>query len=100
MSNPPSKEEPSASASREEIMSMLFVDLVMQQTNMALMFLGKVPHPETQEMLHDVEASKVFIDQLEMLEFKTKGNLSKEEEGLLKQSITPARIAFVEAIEL
>jgi hypothetical protein len=39
----------------------------------------------------------MFIDQLEMLEVKTKGNLDKREEGLLKQSLTALRMAFVEA---
>jgi len=86
-------------ASREEIMSALFANMVIQQTNMALMFLGQMPHPETGERIQDVDAAKMFIDQLEMLEVKTKGNLDKREEGLLKQSLTALRMAFVEAVE-
>ena len=34
-----------------------------------------------------------------MLEVKTKGNLDKREEGLLKQSLTAVRMAFVEAVD-
>jgi hypothetical protein len=41
----------------------------------------------------------MFIDQLEMLEAKTKGNLSSEEQALLKQSLMSLRLAFVEAVE-
>ena len=82
--------------SREEMMSALFAHLVIQNTNMALMLLGQIPHPESGERLHDVEAARVFIDQLEMLEAKTKGNLSREEEKLLKQSLTHLRMTFVE----
>ena len=85
--------------SRDELMSALFAQMVLQQSNMAMMLLGKMPHPQTGETLQDFEAAKFFIDQLEMLEAKTKGNLSKQEEGLLKQSLTVLRMAFVEAMK-
>lgn len=91
--------DPMANASREEIISALFANLIIQQTNMAFMFLGRVPHPETGEVIQDFESAKFFIDQLEMLEVKTKGNLDKREEALLKQSLTGLRMAFVEAID-
>ena len=91
--------DPMANASREEIISALFANLVIQQTNMAFMFLGRVPHPETGEVVQDFESAKFFIDQLEMIEVKTKGNLDKREEGLLQQSLTGLRMAFVEAID-
>ena len=68
-------------------MSALFANMIVQQTNMALMLLGKVPHPETGEKYKDLESAKMFIDQLEMIEVKTKGNLDKREDGLLKQSL-------------
>ncbi len=41
----------------------------------------------------------MFIDQLEMLEAKTKGNLNKQEEGLLKQALAALHMAFVEAVD-
>ena len=91
--------DPMANASREEIISALFANLIIQQTNMAFMFLGRVPHPETGEVVQDFESAKFFIDQLEMIELKTKGNLDKREEGLLKQSLTGLRMAFVEAMD-
>ena len=77
----------------------LFLDLVAQHANMALMFLGRVPHPQTGQQVQDLETARLFIDQLEMLEAKTKGNLNKREDGLLKQSLMATRMAFVEAIE-
>ncbi len=92
-------EDAVANASHEEMMSALFANMVLQQTNMAMMFLGKVPHPETGEDMEDLETAKMFIDQLEMLAVKTKGNLDKREEGLLKQSLMAVRMAFVEAID-
>ena len=81
------------------MMSSLFVGMVVQQTNMALMLLGRMPHPETGQTMQDIESAKLFIDQLEMLEGKTRGNLDKQEDKLLKQSLTALRLAFVEAVE-
>ena len=81
---------------RDEMMSALFAHTVLQQTNMAMMMLGKVAHPETGKTIQDLEAARVFIDQLEMLQIKTKGNLSKEEENLLKQSLMSLQMTFVE----
>ena len=86
-------------AGRAELMAALFASMVVQQTNMALIFLGKTPHPETGERVQDLDAAQMFIDQLEMLEAKTKGNLDKREEGLLKESLMTLRMAFVEAVE-
>jgi hypothetical protein len=85
--------------SREEMNSALFAQMVIQQANMAMLLMGKVPHPQTGETMRDIEASRLFIDQLEMLETKTKGNLTKEEAQLLKQSLMSLRMAFVEAVE-
>ena len=83
----------------EEMHSALFAYLVMQQANMAMMLLGKTPHPETGQTIRDLESAKLFIDQLEMLEAKTKGNLNAEESKLLKQNLMALRLAFVEAAD-
>jgi hypothetical protein len=79
--------------------SALFAQMVMQQSSMAMMLLGKTAHPQTGEIVRDFEAARLFIDQLEMLEFKTKGNLTQEESALLKQSLMSLRMAFVEAVD-
>jgi hypothetical protein len=83
--------------SREEELSGLFAHMVMQQSNLAMMLLGKIAHPESGQTMKDLDGARLFIDQLEMLEVKTKGNLNKQEEGLLKQSLMSLRLAFVEA---
>jgi hypothetical protein len=99
MNGTQSREEALGNPSREESMSAQFAGLVMQQTNLALMLLGKSPHPETQKTMLDIDGAKMFIDQLEMLEVKTQGNLKADEAKLLKQSLTALRLAFVEAID-
>jgi hypothetical protein len=97
MSNPPSATEPGAG--HDQVMSALFASMVMQNTNMALIFLGQAPNPQTGQTVQDLEHARYFIDQLEMLAVKTKGNLDKQEDALLKQSLTHLRLAFVEAVE-
>jgi hypothetical protein len=99
MSDTTTSEQDLGGISRAEMMSALFAQLVMQQSNMAMLLMGKVPHPQTGETMRDVEAARLFIDQLEMLQAKTKGNLSKQEEQLLKQSLLSLQMAFVEAME-
>jgi len=84
---------------REEEFAFLFAQLVMQQSNMAMMLLGKMAHPESGKVFQDVEAARLFIDQLEMLEVKTRGNLSKDEESLLKQTLMTLRLNYVQTVE-
>jgi len=85
------------SAESQDYRAALFASLVLQQTNMGLTLLGKSPHPDTGLKSVDLDSSKLIIDQLEMLAVKTKGNLDKREEQLLKDSLTGLRMAFVEA---
>ena len=88
----------SVSENAEDTMAARFAHLVAQQSSMAMMLLGKTAHPETGQTVRDLEAARFFIDQLEMLELKTKGNLSQEEAALLKQSLMSLRMAFVECV--
>ena len=77
----------------------LFASLVMQQSNMAMLFLGQRPHPETGKPQVDLDTASLFIETLEMLAAKTKGNLSRPEQQILQQHLTAARLAFVEAAD-
>ena len=89
----------SSPVSREEEFSLLFAQMVMQQSNIAMMLMGKAAHPESGKVAQDLEAARLFIDQLEMLEAKTRGNLSKEEESLLKQTLMTLRLTYVDSVE-
>jgi len=80
-------------------MSERFTEFVLHHANLALIMMGRVPHPESGETVQDLDYTRMLIDQLEMLEAKTAGNLSPQESALLKQSLTTVRLAFVEAVE-
>jgi hypothetical protein len=89
----------SSGGSQDERFSALFAQLVVRQANLAMFLMGQVPHPDTGKVVKDTDAAKLFIDELEMIEAKTKGNLTKDEEAILKQSLMTLRLSFVQAIE-
>ncbi len=99
MSDPQTAQNPAPDPQPDEIQSALFAQLIMQQANLAMMLMGKTPHPESGKPVKDIEGARLFIDTLEMLERKTRGNLSRDEANLLKQSLMGLRLAFVEAVE-
>src|ERR1051326_8291341 len=99
MNEPNLSPDAPAPAGREDMHAALFANMIIQHSNMALMCLGKVPHPESGELVQDIDSAKMLIDQLEMLAAKTKGNLDKREEALLKQALASVRMAFVEVID-
>ena len=60
-----------------------FHDFVLLQAQNAGFFLGQIPNPSTGEKRVNPTAAKSVIDSLEMLEVKTEGNLTAEEQKLL-----------------
>ena len=76
----------------------LFAQLAMQSASMALVLMGKAPNPMTGKTETDLDGARLFIEQLEMLEAKTRGNLSAEEQHLLKQNLMHVRMSFVETV--
>jgi len=99
MDEPHATEQPMSGTERDELLSARFAQMVLQQANTAMFLLGKVPHPQTGQTHRDLEAARLFIDQLEMIEAKTRGNLSKDEQSLLKQTLLSLHMAFVEVAQ-
>ncbi|PIW64597.1 MAG: hypothetical protein COW12_05570 [Candidatus Omnitrophica bacterium CG12_big_fil_rev_8_21_14_0_65_45_16] len=60
-----------------------------------LIFLGEIPNPETNVVTKNIEAARQNIDILSLLEDKTKGNLSEEEEKLFTEILNNLRLLFV-----
>jgi len=57
--------------------------------------LGAIPNPVTQKTDENVDQAKFIIDTIEMLEGKTKGNLTKEESELSEHLLYELRLAYV-----
>ncbi len=90
---PETRENPSAGSE----MSQRFIEFVLFQTQNASMFLGMMPNPHTGQTEVNLEVARMLIDQLEMIEQKTKGNLNTDESHILGNALTNLRMAFVEA---
>lgn len=73
-------------------LAMLLTTLATQ----ALVGLGQIPHPTSGKAEIHLDEAKHFIDTLEMLEAKTAGNRSPEEDRLLENLLHELRLGFVE----
>jgi len=76
-----------------------FSTFVVSMATQALALMGEAPHPELQNTPVNLEASKQTIDILGILADKTKGNLSGDEDKLLKEILTNVRMAFVHTVK-
>src|SRR3954449_3597961 len=77
-------------------MSQRFIEFVMMQAQNAALFLGQIPNPQTGKGEVNLELAKMFIDQLGMIQEKTRGNLTNEEGAVLKNTLANLQMAFVE----
>src|SRR5580700_11661397 len=77
-------------------LSQRFVEFVMMHAQNAALFLGQIPNPKTGQGEVNLELAKMFIDQLAMIQEKTRGNLSGEEATVLRNAISNLQMAFVE----
>lgn len=73
-----------------------FAELINILVMQAMAALGLLTGPGGERMPPDTGAAKHFIDMLQLLEDKTKGNLTDEEKRLLDQTLYEARMAFVQ----
>jgi hypothetical protein len=80
-------------------LSQRFIEFVMMQAQNAALFLGQIPNPQTGKGEVNLDLAKMFIDQLSMIQEKTRGNLSNEESTVLRNAISNLQMAFVEVSE-
>jgi hypothetical protein len=73
-----------------------FATFVLSLSHSALMHLGEAPDPETNKVEANLALAKQNIDLLGLLEEKTKGNLTGDEERLLAQVLFDLRMRYVE----
>ncbi len=82
---------------KEREYAQKFVQFVMIQAQNVMYVLGKIPTPDGQRVPPNLEAAKMLIDQLEVIKYKTRGNLIAQEEKLLAEALSSVQLAFVEA---
>ena len=79
-----------------EINFNVFVSGLMAE---GLIALGAMKNPLTKEVKKDIEHASQVIGVIGMLQEKTKGNLSEQEEKALANMVGQVRMAYVQASE-
>lgn len=76
-----------------------FPAFIMSLNTSALYHLGEISDPATGKRIVDLDLAKHAIDTLALIQNKTKGNLEKDEEELLKNILYDIKIRFVKAVK-
>jgi hypothetical protein len=84
--------EPASERGRE----LTFATFVVSLSTQALMLLGEIPDPVTNQKSTDLAAAQQLIDILGVLQEKTRGNLDRDEMGLLESILFDLRMKYVE----
>ena len=73
----------------------LFEGLLVMLAGSGMESLGESPGPPGDEPRVDLRQARQIIDLLEMLQAKTRGNLTSREAGLLEQLLFDLRMRFL-----
>ena len=73
-----------------------FIEFVLMHAQNAALFLGQIPNPKTGEPEVNLDLARMFIDQLAMIQEKTRGNLTSEEAKVLSNALSNLQMAYVD----
>jgi len=73
-----------------------FIQLVLMFHTAAIQQMGKLQNPITQKIERDLEQARFSIDILEMIQNKTKNNLSENEKKFLEHTLFELRMNYVD----
>ncbi len=77
----------------------LFFHLIFMFQTAALQQMGKLINPLTRQVERNLEQAKYSIDILELLQEKTKGNLTEEESKYLDNVLFDLRMNYLEELK-
>jgi len=72
-----------------------FPSYILSYYTQGLVLMGEVPNPYTNKKEEDLHAARHIVDILSMLQIKTKGNLSREEDQLLDSVLYELRMKYM-----
>ena len=74
----------------------LFIHLVNTFVQSAWISLGKVKNPVSDELERNIDQASYYIDLLDMLQTKMKGNLSEWEEQYILHSLSELKLNYID----
>lgn len=83
---------------QEQMNEFLFTQIVLMFQGAAWQHLGKVMNPATNKVERDLAQAKNTIDILGMLQAKTKGNLSDNEQKFLEHALYELRMNYIDEV--
>jgi hypothetical protein len=95
--NPQSPTQPAPGDDTGELPPASLAMLISTFYSQAMMALGVMANPVNGEKQTDLRMAKHFIDTLEMLEQKTKGNTDEEESKMFDEVLHLLRMAYIGA---
>jgi len=94
---PPRQRPEPGTGPRRDLPPADFATLVNMLTTNAMVFLGQIPAPGSQQYLRNLPQAQHMIDLLMVLREKTRGNLTREEEQMLQDLLPQLQMAYVSA---
>ena len=88
----------SETITQEQMNEFLFTQIVLMFQGAAWQHLGKVMNPATNKVERDLAQAKNTIDILGMLQAKTKGNLSDNEQKFLEHALYELRMNYIDEV--
>ncbi|WP_073061765.1 DUF1844 domain-containing protein [Fodinibius roseus] len=82
--------------SEEQQEQLLFMMLVQQHQQIAMMGMGKVENPNTGKVERELKSAKFAIDTLVMLQNYTAGNLPKKLDDYLTETLNNLRMNYAD----
>ncbi|HEY9162405.1 MAG TPA: DUF1844 domain-containing protein [Desulfomonilia bacterium] len=93
----PAPEKKSETRYNQQDINIDLSTLVMSFATSAIVAMGKAPDPHTGQVFQDFTIAQQNIDIVALLEEKTKGNRTREEDNLFEGVLYELRMLFVEA---
>jgi len=91
-----SDDEAQGGATGGDLPGIDFATFVLSLSHSALVHLGDAPNPTNGAPDQNLPMARQTIDLLGLLEQKTRGNLSGQEERVLQQAVYDLRLRYVE----
>jgi hypothetical protein len=78
-----------------ELPPVNFINFISSLASTAFMYMGGLVDPETKKPIIELNLAKHHIDIIEMLQQKTKGNLTSPENNFLENTLYNLRMSYI-----